>query len=176
MRKLKVDLLELEVAFGNASYEMNYYLDTQTGEVILVTGEMRRELEEIYKQAEGEDEDDASIEKLVQASDAPEWMKPDLLLLHQMESDSADRYIPVPKADSHEGYADMEDFIATVRDRRLQDRLWDAIRGRGAFRRFKDVLLDHPRERERWFAFSDARRRERVLEWLESEGIEPDEA
>jgi hypothetical protein len=28
-----------------------------------------------------------------------------------------------------------------------------AIQGKGAFRRFEDVLADHRDERERWFAF-----------------------
>jgi hypothetical protein len=68
----------------------------------------------------------------------------------------------------------MERFVETVTDARLQDHLWRAIGGRGAFRYFKDVLSDYPRERERWFAFRDAWARERVLGWLESEDIEPD--
>jgi putative SOS response-associated peptidase YedK len=42
-----------------------------------------------------------------------------------------------------------------------------------AFRRFKSVLAAHPTERERWFAFQDARVLERVHEWLADEGIEP---
>jgi len=45
----------------------------------------------------------------------------------------------------------MEAFIATMRNRRLQERLERAISGRGAFRYFKDVLLDYPAERECWF-------------------------
>lgn len=67
----------------------------------------------------------------------------------------------------------MEDFIASVADGRLPERLWQAIRGRGAFRRFEDVLAHHPHEREAWFAFRDSRLRQRVLDWLELEGIEP---
>jgi hypothetical protein len=91
----------------------------------------------------------------------------------QVEAQYGSRYIGVPQADSHEGYRDMEDFIVTVEDERLQDQLWRAISGRGAFRYFKDVLHDHFHERERWFAFKDARLKQRVLDWLESEGIEP---
>jgi hypothetical protein len=34
----------------------------------------------------------------------------------------------------------MEAFIATVRSKRLQDRLWRAISGRGAFRYFKGLF------------------------------------
>ena len=66
----------------------------------------------------------------------------------------------------------MAAFIETVANARLRDRLSRAIQGRGAFRRFKDALLDYPQERERWFAFRDARQRERTLEWLASEGID----
>jgi hypothetical protein len=77
----------------------------------------------------------------------------------------------VPTADSRASYRDMEDFIETVSDPRLRSQLAYAIQGRGAFRRFKDTLLAHPSERERWFVFSQVRVRERVLAWLRDEGI-----
>ncbi len=50
----------------------------------------------------------------------------------------------------------MEAFIDTVGSARLQEQLWAAILGRGAFPRFKDVLEQHLAERERWVAFRDA--------------------
>lgn len=59
------------------------------------------------------------------------------------------------------------------RDNRLRALLDVAINGKGAFRRFKDVLQDHPDERERWFAFQKQREDHRILSWLDSEGIEP---
>jgi hypothetical protein len=65
----------------------------------------------------------------------------------------------------------MEDFIATISNPQLRSQLSYAIQGRGAFRHFKDTLLTHPDERERWFAFSAARVRERALDWLADEGI-----
>jgi hypothetical protein len=40
-----------------------------------------------------------------------------------------------------------------VSDQPLRERLLIAIDGKGAFRRFKDVLLAFPAERERWFAY-----------------------
>ena len=79
-----------------------------------------------------------------------------------------ERYEPIPKTESHEGYRDMQDFITTVKDEHLVELLEVAINGKGAFRRFKDVLLNYPQERERWFKFRDDRMEERVLEWLES--------
>ena len=82
-----------------------------------------------------------------------------------------ERYEPIPKADPHEGYEDMEEFIATVEDERLAELLEVAIQGRGAFRRFKDVLARYPEEREKWFRFKDERVEERALEWLDDIGI-----
>lgn len=75
------------------------------------------------------------------------------------------------------GYSDMEDFAARVREPRTRDVLEQAIAGRGAFRRFKDALLDYPDLRQAWFAFHDARGERRAIEWLAERGlVAPDAA
>lgn len=80
---------------------------------------------------------------------------------------------PIP---SWEAYQDMEEFIAEVPDQRAGELLNRAIRGRGAFRRFKDTLLEFPELRERWFAFHNARMRRRAIRWLADEGVIDTEA
>jgi len=80
--------------------------------------------------------------------------------------------LAIPNAESHEGYQDMEDFIETVNEMNLKEKLNIAISGKGAFRRFKDVLNYYPKEKERWFKFKDEKIMERVNEWLDEEGIE----
>jgi len=65
----------------------------------------------------------------------------------------------------------MEDFIATVENEHLASLLEVAIDGKGAFRRFKDVLAGYPEERERLFQFKDERMEQRALEWLEDIGV-----
>ena len=50
------------------------------------------------------------------------------------------------------------------------DRLEIAISGRGAFRRFKDVLARWPGELDRWYAFSAERQRGRARAWLADAG------
>jgi Uncharacterised protein family (UPF0158) len=50
------------------------------------------------------------------------------------------------------------------------DRLGIAIDGRGAFRRFKDTISRWPDEQERWYRFSDERRRGRARQWLSFAG------
>lgn len=72
-----------------------------------------------------------------------------------------------------DGYRDMVRFIDTVGDPERADRLEIAISGRGAFRRFKDVLARWPGELERWYAFSDERQRGRARSWLAASGLRP---
>ena len=64
----------------------------------------------------------------------------------------------------------MERFIGTVRDPGRTDRLEIAISGRGAFRRFKDVLARWPGELDRWYVFSAERHRGRARAWLADAG------
>ena len=70
-------------------------------------------------------------------------------------------------------YGWMVEFADSVSDARLRDLLAVALDGRGAFRRFKDVLLDYQAQRERWFAFRDGRVRAAGFEWLAEQGLEP---
>jgi hypothetical protein len=75
---------------------------------------------------------------------------------------------PIPSGDT---YGDMEDFIGRVRHPQARDLLERAIAGRGAFRRFKDTLLDFPDLRQAWFAFHDARMERRAIQWLADQGL-----
>lgn len=65
----------------------------------------------------------------------------------------------------------MLDFIPSVSDKHLQQLLEVAIQGRGAFRRFKDVLARVPAEQQRWYAFQMERLNTRVRAWLADEGV-----
>jgi uncharacterized protein UPF0158 len=50
------------------------------------------------------------------------------------------------------------------------DGLGIAIDGRGVFRRFKDTVSRWPDEQERWYRFSDERRRGRARQFLSFAG------
>jgi hypothetical protein len=178
-RRVRVDLTELTEAFDEASWEVSTFLDLDTGEVIRITSEVRQELEAIYaevaEEPADEESDRAAFATALKRRDPPGWMHELLVEADAVESGLGTRFLRVPGADSREGYEDMQAFIETVSSPWLQERLWTAIRGRGAFRRFKDVLAGAPAERERWFAFKGDRLRQRVLAWLADEGIEPAE-
>lgn len=176
-RRIRIDLTDLVNAFDSGSEEVAAYLDVDTGEVVWVTSEVRRELERIDQDI-GEDlVDDEARQAAIAAAAVerglPAWMVEPLQEADRVEAGFGARFIRVPRPEPHESYEDIEAFIDTVRNAGLREQLWIAVRGRGAFRRFKDVLADHPVERERWFAFKAERVRERVLEWLAEEGIEP---
>lgn len=71
---------------------------------------------------------------------------------------------PLP---SHVWYEDMADFAAQIGDGQAGSRLARAIRGRGAFRHFKDELHEeYPQLVPVWYAFRDARAHRRAVEWL----------
>ncbi|MFK0249516.1 UPF0158 family protein [Amycolatopsis azurea] len=71
---------------------------------------------------------------------------------------------PLP---SHVWYEDMADFAAGVSDERAKTRLEKAIRGKGAFRRFRNELHDgFPELVSIWNTFNDNRATRRAVEWL----------
>ncbi len=84
-----------------------------------------------------------------------------------------ERFLYIEPRPSREGYRSMQRFIETVEDEQLQRALSQALVGKGAFRRFKDLLLDHPDERKRWFAFKDKEVFGYAVKWLEKNGITP---
>lgn len=81
-------------------------------------------------------------------------------------------YLRVDPVSSREQYRWMERFIATVEEGPLRQKLLQSIDGKGAFRRFKDVLVSFPVDRERWFTFRSERLRTCMESWLEAQGVE----
>lgn len=173
-RKLRIDMRYLEIAFEHHDEIMGskFFLDLETGEIVMTTGEERDILEDVYEQYGDPETGEVDWAKVLPELDIPEWQKDNIPLADRVETGFGTRYIAIPQVESYEGYNDMVAFIETVSNPRLQERLERAIRGRGAFRRFKDVLLDYPKERERWFRFKDDLVHERILEWLDEMGIE----
>jgi predicted nucleotidyltransferase len=70
----------------------------------------------------------------------------------------------------------LEEFVDSLPDDPLRGQLKNAIRGKGAFRRFKDIVFGggNVELKHRWGWFETRRQRERIVEWLRDENIEPD--
>jgi hypothetical protein len=86
---------------------------------------------------------------------------------------AAGRLVKIEPLPSSTEYGWMAEFAASVRNSRVRELLDVALDGRGAFRRFKDVLAGYPTEREQWFPFRDQGVREAMREWLAEQRIEP---
>jgi len=80
-------------------------------------------------------------------------------------------YLRIDPVSSREQYRWMERFIPMVDNTELRGKLTQAIDGKGAFRRFKDVLMSYGTERERWFAFRSERLRTFMEAWLAAHAI-----
>jgi hypothetical protein len=93
-------------------------------------------------------------------------------LLAQLRNEP-EKYVPVEAVPSRIQYQWLDSFIKTVEDEPVRVRMEAAVNGKGAFRRFKDILLTLPDERRRWFEFRDLLLRQRIVEWVREVGIEP---
>jgi hypothetical protein len=82
-------------------------------------------------------------------------------------------YLRIDPVSSREQYRWMERYIPMVEDPELQGKLTQAIDGKGAFRRFKDVLMGYGPERERWFSFRSERLRIFMEAWLNAHALNP---
>jgi len=147
-RRVPIDWLDLEMAFETHLDDSASYLDLRTGKVHFVPTSA-------FDDVALDDREEVLSEEAVDAGLAEGW----LLAIEPLES--------------HEEYDWMVHFASSIDDPRLRELLEVALDGRGAFRRFKDVLTRWPKERERWFAFRDQRFRDAMQEWLTAHEIEP---
>jgi hypothetical protein len=169
MRRLTINRLDLEAAFETGFSEAHHYLDTETGEVLMVGDDYRQELEDLMEKASPE----AKLEDVLRESGLPDWRKQALADALRIRDGYATRLVEVPRSDVHEDLRDMAAFARAVPEPRLRVHLERALRGHGAFRRFREALERDFRERENWFQFKRERLRQHLTDWLTSLDIEP---
>ena len=74
------------------------------------------------------------------------------------------------KEDAWDEYRMMKDFINALDNQKLQNELYRAIQGRGAFRRFKDKIYYEGIEQQ-WYDFQNNSYQEFVLRWCKENNI-----
>jgi hypothetical protein len=79
-------------------------------------------------------------------------------------------WLELPRRDSHQDYRIMERFCLEQSEGCLQEELLIAIKGRGAFIRFKSVVHWHGIH-EAWYAFRRDCVAKDAMEWLEANQI-----
>lgn len=126
------------------------YINRKTGELTVFTEEDDYALNRL--------DDGESIEEL------PPWQQEIIPKLREiMESDD---FIELPSQFEIHEYSIMEDFIYSLDDGLMKDDLLNAIRGRGAFRMFKDKIFDY-NIRDDWFNYKNNALKKIAIDFLE---------
>lgn len=135
--------------------ETTVYLHEETGEMIMAHDRQVRKAESLL---EGE------IEK----EDLPEWQQDFLPKVHEAVHEP--EWLALPSQwDIHE-YEMMEKFCYSVENDEHREQLLRAIRGKGAFRYFRDIC-DRLGLTEDWYAYRDQAYEDITVEWLEAHDI-----
>jgi hypothetical protein len=130
------------------------YLNRLTGRLVVVT-------EDALAAAEREDDH----------AEHPDWEAEEILEAREVLGSS--EYLELPTTfDLHE-YSIIEEFCLSVEDDELRDELLVAIRGRGAFRCFKDAIR-RLGIADDWYAYRSKALAQIAAAWLEDHGIEYD--
>lgn len=146
--KLKDIIEEMEVQLD----DFRTFLNKETGEIVTLTSD------ELMAAEEEESLDDK-----------PEWMLENIVVANDILW-NFDKYVELPtKYDIHE-YKIMEYFCYTVENERIQDSLFQTIRGKGAFRRFKDRINDYGIQ-DQYYSYREEQFKQIAKEWCEDHGI-----
>jgi hypothetical protein len=148
---LRVKLSDIVEGLEWQSEESFSYLHTATGEVVSVTTEELRAAEE-----------DEPLD------DFPAWQHDAIRIAKDIVE--TDHYLQLPDRFEMHEYSIMERFCLSVDDEDMRADLCGAIRGRGAFRRFKDRMQLYGMAEE-WYQYRDAALREIAVTWCEEHGI-----
>ena len=85
--------------------------------------------------------------------------------------DMPERFLRFPTKYEIHQYSIMEDFIDQLSPGKAQEELAYAIRGKGAFRRFKQSVRYHRLE-QRWYDYLAEAYRELAIRWCAEKGLE----
>lgn len=130
------------------------FINTKTGEVITL---MREEI--------GAAEDEKPLEKF------PEWQRENIEKAISIIEDEDGVYVDFSLRNDLNEYEIMEEFIVGLKDQNIREELYEAIQGRGAFRRFKDGIIEHGVDKQ-WYKYKENKINELVIEWCKEHEIE----
>ncbi|PUB10023.1 UPF0158 family protein [Paenisporosarcina sp. OV554] len=145
---LKDIIEEMEVQFE----ESRSLLNIKTGEIMIVNSEDL-----------GAAEDEEPFDHL------PEWEQENRMTAIDVV-ENFENYIELPTKYAVNEYGIMENFSLKVRDQRMQESLLRAIKGKSAFRRFKDKIIDFEIE-DQWYSYRDECFKQIAIDWCQENKI-----
>ena len=134
-----IDLDMLETAMEDSDLANSYFLNLVSGEVVFFSDNLGLS-----------DEDELLLEEI----------------------DGSNDYVAIERIPSHVAYQWMVDFVDEMvvpADEHAAEKLFIALNGKGAFRRFKDTLhLVDDKWLQAWYQWRDTQLKAAVDEWLKS--------
>lgn len=174
MKKLRIDFDEVQKAMEDVNREaFDYFLDTETGEVIILSEDIIQRAHTILCERVEEDASEYDEIEFDEVQEIPDWMEEEIELALEIFLDEQNRYLRIPERNSDHGFAAMKRFIETIQEGELKDELNRILDGKGVFRRFKDAIDTSPKEKKAWYGFNAKAVKGEIENWLESLGIEP---
>jgi hypothetical protein len=147
--RVKLDdiVSELEMMFD----ETRSFLNTKTGDIVAIS-------DDEFCAAESEE----PVKKF------PDWQHENIQIAKEILEE--DHFIPLPsKFDVHE-YEIMERFCLSLDNEWLSRRMYDSIKGSGAFRRFKENIDRYDIE-QLWYGYRDNALKQIAIEWCQENGL-----
>ncbi len=176
MKRLPINFDEVQKAMEDTEREaFEYFLDLSSGEVVVIADDIMETAREILGEAYDDDVDQYDDVEIEREPDVPSWMEDEVELALEIFLDNEGNYVRIPERRPDSVFAAMRDFVADIGQDDLKARLSAALDGKGAFRKFKDALGPHPKERKRWYGFSAQKARQEIFDWLITIGIEPEQ-
>ena len=146
------------VSIKDVVNEMDVFSEEHSAFLNRNTGELVTQSSEELSAAENDDNID----------EYPEWQRE--MLVKAKEVIDSDDYLPLPSKFDIDEYHIMEDFCCSAVDDEIREKLLDKIRGRGAFRRFKEAVHMNGIE-EKWHRFRQEALEKIAIDWLEANQI-----
>jgi hypothetical protein len=148
-----VRLSDIVEAIDQWSEGFAAYLNRKTGEIVIVSEEEMRAAED------GEP-----------LGDYPGWQHDDIRRAGDILEHGED-YVDLPdKSEFHE-YRVIERFCLALDDRETSESLYRAIKGKGAFRRFREAIERYDLTDE-WHAYRQGALRQLAIDWCEANNVQ----
>lgn len=115
------------------------------------------------------DQDFSEAEEDKEISEYIDWNQNTIVLAREILYEN--HFIKLPTQYDINEYSIMEGFVETIENSEIKEVLYDSIKGRGAFSRFKDKIIKL-NIREEWFKYKEMKYISIAKTWCDDNNIE----
>ncbi len=150
---MKVKLSSIVNGIEFQGLESSSYLNLETGEVILIA-----------------DEEIRAVEIDDENSNQADWYKEAIAIAKDF-LENRDQYLELPSQYDLNEYRIMENFVYSIPIEEQREEMFNLIKGKGAFSRFKQGI-ERFLLKEKWYIYRDSEITKFVEEWCQDNNIQ----